>query len=83
MDVYRLDDSNKNFGLDDYLNQWGEFKVLDSNKIKATSKISAESPKIKFCNNCGVIFEECDFINKFYIDNFGVDKECFEELIKC
>lgn len=61
----------------------GEIKVLDSNKIKATSKISAESSKIKFCNNCGVIFEEDDFINKFYVDNFGVDKECFEELIKC
>lgn len=67
--------------LDDNLNQWGEIKVLDSNKIKATSKISVESSKIKFCNNCGVVWEDDDFINKFYIDNFGVDKECFEELL--
>ena len=66
---------------DDKLNQWGEIEIIDSNKIKATSKILIKTSKIQFCSNCGMVLEKGDHINKFYIENFSVDKECFEELI--
>lgn len=67
--------------LDYKLNKWSEIKVINSDRVKANSKIIRDEKVNLVCKVCGELYEE-DYINKFYIKNFNMDKECFEESIK-
>ena len=73
--------------LDERFTIWAEAKIINSNKQIATENLLKNKNKkpnnrIKFCTRCGAILEGVDDINAFYIKNFDVDKECFEELLK-
>lgn len=72
--------------LDGRFTQWAEIKVIDSNKKRANLKLTnnnvCRDDKPKFCSHCGLVFEQTDNRESFYIDNFGVDKECFDEILR-
>ena len=61
---------------------FGENIILNGNINSSNLKIKAEQRKKLVCKNCGKIFDTDDSINGFYLTNFEVDQECFEELMK-
>ena len=67
--------------LDYNINKWGEIKVVNSDMEREYYKFDKDNSELIVCKNCGELYEEEDVVNKFYIRNFGVDKNCFEEII--
>ena len=67
--------------LDYNITKFGKIKIVDSNKNNANLKIVKEYKEKLVCKNCGEIFETIDTINKFYIINFEMDKDCFQKMI--
>ena len=68
--------------LGDYITKFGEIRVINGNKNKANLKIKTKYKGNIVCKNCGEIFDNRDIINKFYLTNFELDKECFQKWIK-
>lgn len=67
--------------LDYNINKWGEIEVVNSDMEREYYKFDKDNSELIVCKNCGELYEEEDVVNKFYIRNFGVDKNCFEEII--
>ena len=44
-------------------------------------KIKTEYKRNLVCKHCGEIFDNSDTINRFYLTNFELDKECFRKMI--
>lgn len=63
------------------ITRFGDIKIINSNVNNANLKIEREYKASLFCKNCGEIFGNNDIINKFYLINFGLDKDCFERMI--
>lgn len=55
--------------------------MINSNKNNANLKIVEEYKCNLVCKSCGEIFDNNDTINKFYLTNFELDKECFQKII--
>ena len=68
--------------MGDYITKFGEIRVINGNKNKANLKIKTKYKGNIVCKNCGEIFDNRDIINKFYLTNFELDKECFQKWIK-
>ena len=67
--------------LDYNITKFGEIRVVNSNKNSANLKITKEYKGVSVCKNCGEIFNNEDRINKFYLTNFELDKDCFQKII--
>lgn len=67
--------------LDYNITKFGEIRIVNSNKNSANLKINTEYKGNVVCKNCGEIFEDNDKINKFYLTNFELDKECFQKMM--
>lgn len=67
--------------LDYNITKFGEIRVINSNKNSANLKIAKEYKGISVCKNCGEIFSNEDTINKFYLTNFELDRDCFQKMI--
>lgn len=63
------------------ITKFGEIKVVNSNKNNANFKIVKEYKCALVCKNCGEIFGNGDTINRFYLINFELDKDCFQKMI--
>lgn len=63
------------------ITKYGENKILNGNINKANLKIKTEYKRNLVCKHCGEIFDNSDTINRFYLTNFELDKECFRKMI--
>lgn len=67
--------------LDYNITKFGQIRVVNSNKNNANLKIVKEYKCTLVCKDCGEIFNTSDKINKFYLTNFELDKDCFQRMI--
>ena len=51
------------------------------NENKEMIYIKTEYKGNLVCKHCGEIFDNSDTINRFYLTNFELDKECFQKMI--
>ena len=63
------------------ITKYGENRILNGNINSANLKIKAEYRGNLVCKHCGEIFDKDDIINRFYLTNFELDKECFQKII--
>ena len=63
------------------ITKYGENKILNGNIDSANFKIKEEYKGNLVCKHCGEIFDKDDFINRFYLNNFELDRECFQKII--
>lgn len=64
-----------------YITKYGENRILNGSINSANLKIRQEYRGDLVCKNCGEIFDNSDTINRFYLTNFELDKECFQRMI--
>lgn len=64
-----------------YITKYGENRILNGSINRANLKIRQEYRGDLVCKNCGEIFDNSDTINRFYLTNFELDKECFRKMI--
>ncbi len=60
------------------ITKYGENRILNGNINSANLKIKLEYRGNLVCKHCGEIFDMDDIINRFYLTNFELDKECFK-----
>lgn len=63
------------------ITKYGENRILNGNINSANLKIKLEYRGNLVCKHCGEIFDMDDIINRFYLTNFELDKECFQKMI--
>ena len=64
-----------------YITKYVENRILNGNINIENLKIRKEYRENLVCKQCGKIFDKDDIINRFYLTNFELDKECFQKLI--
>ena len=64
------------------ITKYGENRVLIGDINRANEAIGDGYKGYYVCNKCGEIIDENDTVNRSYIVNFELDKECFEEMVK-
>lgn len=64
------------------ITKYGENKILNGNINKANLKIKTEYKGNLVCKHCREIYDKDDLINRFYLTNFELDRDCFLKMIK-